>query len=456
MNISKTFLLTLFIIVLSLPYIFRPSRDYESFDEKIVVISVHPEDIKYEFSKGFSRYMKKCCGKNVGIEWIDLGGTSSSLRFIRSEFSELLKKGRKNTSYDIFFGGGDQAHEHLAGNTCAKSGHLSSSCMEHYIPDEQILKNIPESLNGIKLWKKGQWYGSALSGFGIICNKKVLNRMNLPAPNTWRDLAHPSLLSWIGSGDPRQSGSTHMLFEIILQSMNWSDGWRVLTEMAGNTRYFSRHGAMVSSDTALGEIACGITIDYYALSVIKTAPDYLTFILPRDATVINPDPVSMLKDAPHKFLAGKFIDYVLSEGQYLRIRPVGHPKGPVKKSTPVMPIARSIYYENGPKTINTNPYEFNTSFRYNSKKGTVRWHLLNDLLGAAFLDNHQLLVKVWEKRLSGNISDDQWKKICTPVISEEELDSLSRKLHEKGKAFRTEIRLKWFKYYYNLYKSAAG
>ncbi|MBU1221890.1 extracellular solute-binding protein [Myxococcota bacterium] len=453
MTPSRILLLILFFITLALPYIFRPAKATPDWDEKIVVISVHPEDIKYEFTEGFARYMKKCCNRKVGIEWVDLGGTSSSLRFIRSEFTNLLKDGRKNSSYDIFFGGGDQAHEILADSNCVKSGSKSASCLASYIPPEHILNQIPESLNGIKLRRDGYWYGSALSGFGIICNRKVLDFNKIPEPRSWQDLGRREFLSWVGSGDPRQSGSTHMLFEIILQSLGWEKGWQILMEMAGNTRYFSRHGSMVSADTALGEIACGITIDYYALSVIKTSPRHLAFILPEDATVINPDPISMLADAPHRELAEKFMEFVLGEGQYLRIRPKGHPQGPVKKETPVMPIAKKIYYEDGPRTIPANPYEYKSSFRYHSKLGSVRWNLLNDLLGSAFLDNHALVVKAWKRRLAGKISDADWKRVCTPPVTESELGELSKNLHRQSKSFRTDLRLKWFNYYYKLLKS---
>ena len=46
------------------------------------------------------------------------------------------------------------------------------------------------------------WYGVALSGFGIIYNRCVIESQKLPLPRTWEDLAKPAYFTWIGSGDP--------------------------------------------------------------------------------------------------------------------------------------------------------------------------------------------------------------------------------------------------------------
>ncbi|MBU1239152.1 extracellular solute-binding protein [Myxococcota bacterium] len=448
--ISTAFLL----LLLLLPFALRPKPTVRDAKEVLVVISVNPEEVRYEYSEGFSRWMKKNYNRSVRVEWVDLGGTSSTLRFIRSEVKSNVGRGSSGGNYDALFGGGDLSHAKLASPNCVMVGDTRYRCLQPYKPKSSVLAGLPTDLNGIRLYDpEGYWYGTALSGFGIVCNRRVLSFIKTPMPSTWEDLASPAFFSWVGSGDPRQSGSSHMVYELILQSMGWEQGWHTVMRIGANTRVFSRHGSGVSQDVALGEVACGLTIDYYAGSIIKNIGPQIAFVLPRDKTVVNPDPVSILAGAPHPELARLFVDYTLTQGQYLRYRPLGHPKGPVKKSTPVMPIKKQVYEEGGPATIALNPYDFQSSFRYNSRLGSLRWQVINDLLGAALMENHGLLIRVTRKWRRGELSREQWAKLTMPPLSEAALTSAAKAIEIHGQSKRTAFRTKWFRHFYDLYRS---
>ena len=54
--------------------------------DRLVLISPHSDVIQIEFEEGFRRHYRKETGRDVSLEWLDVGGgTSSILRYIKSE-----------------------------------------------------------------------------------------------------------------------------------------------------------------------------------------------------------------------------------------------------------------------------------------------------------------------------------------------------------------------------------
>src|SRR5262249_52509893 len=70
-------------------------------DDNLVLVSPHWEGIQREFETAFKSHYLRETGRTVELEWMDAGGTSEVLRFIRSEF----KAKPTGIGIDIFFGG---------------------------------------------------------------------------------------------------------------------------------------------------------------------------------------------------------------------------------------------------------------------------------------------------------------------------------------------------------------
>jgi hypothetical protein len=56
------------------------------FADKLALISPHWEGIRYEFERGFKERYQRDTGRAVELDWMDVGGTSQTLRYIESEF----------------------------------------------------------------------------------------------------------------------------------------------------------------------------------------------------------------------------------------------------------------------------------------------------------------------------------------------------------------------------------
>jgi ABC-type Fe3+ transport system substrate-binding protein len=377
--------------------------------EKLVIISPHWEGIRTEFARGFNEWRKKSGKSEVEITWLDQGGTSDDLRYIRSGFERTPG----GIGVDLFYGGGLDPYTELTG-----AGLLA----KFEIPDK-VLTRIPKELNGVPLYDANHhWCGAALSGFGILYNKKLIKMYGLKTPRGWEDLADPALFGLVGSGDPRHSGSVHMMYEIILQALGWDRGWTILMEMGANVRNFPKSSSQTNKDLAVGEIAVGLSIDTYAFTAIEeTGEDRLGFVMPKKASVITPDPIALLKGAPNPAAAQDFILFVLSnEGQKIWLYKKGTPGGPKEFSLNKMAIVPDIYRDKNLRkktNVSVNPFDMKGGFRYDAVKGAARWNLLNDMVGAFIIDTHDDLTAAW-KKLSKSKNKKKIAAIFKAPISE--------------------------------------
>ena len=212
------------------------------------IVSPHSHEIQNAFAD-----LWKKSHPETEIKWIDQGGTSDDLKFVRDQFATSGKD--KGIGIDLFFGGGGETFTEL------ESDDLLVPLAETY--------GVPAQLNGVPLrGKNDDWVAAALSGFGILYNKKIAARDALPVPQTWADLANPKLQERVELADPRHSGSAHTTYEIILQTNGWDKGWKILTAMTGNCRKFALTGSEPQQDVQNGEAVFCSAIDFYATGAI--------------------------------------------------------------------------------------------------------------------------------------------------------------------------------------------
>ncbi|WP_440059399.1 ABC transporter substrate-binding protein [Thermogladius sp. 4427co] len=194
------------------------------------------------------------------------------------------------------------------------------------------LTKIPPTYAGAQSYLVGSdglvhWIGASLSSFGFTINKNVLSQYGVPAPQTWADLGSPVYAKYlpakplIGTADPTASTSNTRMFEIILQVYGWDKGWNVLTTLAGNAIIYG--GSSDVRDAVIrGDIAAGTTIDFYGYTAMQQNPA-CQYIIPPNQSIVNYDPIAIVKNAPHMVQAAAFVAWVLSEygGQQVWLDP---------------------------------------------------------------------------------------------------------------------------------------
>lgn len=195
----------------------------------------------------------------------------------------------------------------------------------------QAASQIPDEIAGVpmKRVKDGKiyWVAAAISSFGFTVNHRRLKDYNLAVPRSWRDLASPDLgrplvqfgTAALSIADPTQSTSHTRMYEIILQRFGWEGGWRVLTLMAANAEIYP--GSEPARDAVIrGDVAVGITIDFYGYTAMNVNPD-CEYVIPPGESIINGDPIALVVGSKYPEAAQAFITWVLTEGQAVWLDP---------------------------------------------------------------------------------------------------------------------------------------
>jgi len=385
-------------------------------DSRVIIITPHVDAIRNEFGRGFAEWHARQFGVPAAVEWRNVGGTADSVRFIQSEFSRKPD----GIGIDCLFGGGMEPYLLLD----------DKKLLQAYKPPAEIIDAIPQSVLGMDAYDpEFTWFGAAFSSFGILQNKRVQALLELPLAHAWKDLSNPALLGWVGAGDPRNSGTMNVMFEAFLQYFGWEEGWRVLTQIAGNVRKFDRVSSSTAKDVTLGETAYAFAIDFYGFSQIAAAGrTNLTFVLPNDFTALNPDGIAILKGAPNVQTAQRFIDFVLGEeGQKLWFLPRGHPEGPRHNSIERMSLRPDFYRRyKGVSNIEFSPFELKQAFRYDARLSRERREVVAALFGALLVDTHAELQGAWKRIVAAGRSPEALRELGSAPLIEAEALALAK------------------------------
>ena len=337
--------------------------------ERLVVVSPHWEGIKYEFARAFSAWHLRRSGEAVEIEWLDLGGTAEIVRYIRSEFS----RSPQGVRIDVVFGGGIDPYLEF----------VRDGLLEPLALRPEVLDGLPAELHGAPLRdEQGRWYAAVIGAFGMVCSRPVLERLELPVPARWEDLADPRFRSWFSSADPGKSGSAHVSYELLLQVYGWRGGWGLIRRLATNTREFTGAAGQTFADAVSGDIACAFALDSQAATLMNQfGAQNFAFVAPEGATTVTGDAVAVLRGAPRRDLAQAFVEFVLSpEGQRLWMLRPGAPGGPKRYNLARLAVRPAVYAEAAGETdAALNPFTLAGIKRYDAAQGSRRWALLNDL-----------------------------------------------------------------------------
>lgn len=399
---------------------------------RVIIVTPHNESIRREFGRAFAAWHEREFQQPAVVEWREMGGTSASLRFVQSEFAAKPA----GIGIDLFFGGGLEPFLFLADRGLA----------EPHVPPLEVLNAIPPQVAGVELYDpRHRWFGTAISSFGILQNLRAQQTAGLPPARRWEDLARPELAGWVAAGDPRNSATMNVMFESILQAHGWERGWALLHQLGGNIREFDRISSATARSTALGQTAYAFAIDFYGFTqVAALGRTNLTFALPEDFTAINPDGIALLKGAPHRLTATRFIDFTVGEpGQKLWFLPAGHPEGPQRHSIERMSV-RPDFYDRFARESNIqfSPFKLQQSFTYDAALGRDRREVVAALVGALLVDTHDELKQTWRSLVAEGMPAARLAELGRMPLAEAEALTLARS-GWRDAAVRNATRTQW-------------
>lgn len=414
-----------------------------SAKDKLVILSPHRKSVQEEFIPVFKEYYKNNFKTEVQVEWLDQGGTSDDIRFLRSKFDQKTQ----TSGIDIFWGGGASTFVEL---------NLDKLLDKYELPAD-LKKDIPQNVGGATMYDESHtWYATALSSFGIFYNKKILKFEGIKEPSHWQDLADPAYIENISLADPRRSGTATMMNQIIIQSLGWEKGWELLTAIAGNASKFTHSSTDPIKAVVSGDVMASMAIDYYANAKIgDLGSDNLGFALPEGETVLDADPIAIIKGAPNRKVAERFVNFILSkDAQKILILPKGAKGGPQITSLGRMAVNKTAYEDlKDQKVSSANPFLIKNFLQFDIKKSGQTQRIFTDLLGAIHIDTHKNLKKAWKTLTKGGITTEEVKKISAMPIDEKQLLDLSTKWDDN--VLRNKTINSWVEFSNNKFENIA-
>ncbi len=167
---------------------------------------------------------------------------------------------------------------------------------------------------------EGLYLGQALSGYGIMWNKRYLQAHKLPEPHEWADLTKPAYFGHVAMSSPSRSGTTHLTVETILQGEGWEKGWNQLLEIAGNCAAVTERSFGTPDGVNNGQFGVGLVIDFFGLAG-KAAGFPVDFVYPAITSVV-PASIGVIEGGKNSPEARKFVQYALSiDGQQVLFDP---------------------------------------------------------------------------------------------------------------------------------------
>ena len=252
------------------------SRKYAVPQEKqLIVYTSHKEEVYEPIIREFE--------SRTGI-WVELhtGGTAEML----SQVKEASKEGR----CDIMFGGGIESYE------------AQKDLFMAYEPVEV------EALDPLYVDSDNYWTPFTELPIVFVYNKKLVSYADMP--RTWSDLFDEKWKGRIAFADPNNSGTSYTIISTMAQMFNEEPKSllpRFYDQLEG--RILESSGDIIPK-VSDGSFLIGITLEETARKAMEQDGD-IDMLYPEDGTSAVPDGCAMVKNAPHSYNAGKFIDFVV-------------------------------------------------------------------------------------------------------------------------------------------------
>jgi len=388
---------------------------------EVVILTPSNEQMRIEFAHAFSVWHEKTYGQPARVVWSTPGGAVEIRRMLVSTWeARLAQHIPVGGDADLIFGGGSYEFDTLkkevtvtvgAGDQAKK---YSATILEPVQLPESLIHDCygVKQIAGQNLYDPdGYWYGVALATFGIVMNMDALDALHVPQLKSWSDLADPRLLGWVSLVNPSQSGSVLSAFESISQRVGWVESIAILRRASANARGFAASGTRVPIDVASGDAAAGVAIDFYARFQIQSMIDAamsagrkgsepkVIFTAPAGQSSVDPDPIAMLRNPPHRETAIRFMEFCLSkDAQRLWQFRAGALGGPQRFELRRMPVMRSLYIQDFPQFIDqVDPMAIATAPIFNNPGMRAFMPILFQTMS---MDTHPQLKEAWKAILA--------------------------------------------------------
>lgn len=149
----------------------------------------------------------------------------------------------------------------------------------------------------------GSFHAARLGTLGIIVNT---DKIKTP-PTQWADLKKPEYKNGFAVANPALSGTAYMSIALLQKQF----GPDFFKDLKANGARVGKGSGQVIDDTASGELAASLAVDYITNAKIAKGA-HIQMCYPPELLVV-PSPVAIFKDSTKMEAAQKFVDYLLGQ-----------------------------------------------------------------------------------------------------------------------------------------------
>lgn len=108
----------------------------------------------------------------------------------------------------------------------------------------------------------------------IIVNKTILEKENLPMPETYEDLLNPVYKNLVAMPDPKSSGTGFFFLRNLVNEMGEEVAYDYIDKLAVNIKQFTESGSGPVKLLIQGEIAIGLGLTFQAVNEFNNGNDF--------------------------------------------------------------------------------------------------------------------------------------------------------------------------------------
>lgn len=109
----------------------------------------------------------------------------------------------------------------------------------------------------------------------IIVNRTILEKNNLPVPETYEDLLNPVYKDLISMPDPKSSGTGYFFLKSLVNTMGEEEAFAYIDELAKNVKQFTESGSGPVKLLIQGEVAIGLGLTFQAVNEFNNGNDFI-------------------------------------------------------------------------------------------------------------------------------------------------------------------------------------
>jgi iron(III) transport system substrate-binding protein len=157
-----------------------------------------------------------------------------------------------------------------------------------------------------------KWVGIDVWMSAFCVNTVESEKLGLPIPKGWADLANPIYKGHIVMSNPASSGTGFLSVSSILQnSPTEEEGWAYLDKLHANVAQYMHSGSRPCKAAGAGEFPIGISFDYRAVKQ-KNDGEPIEPVFPVEGSGWDVEANALIKKAEIKDAAKTFLDWAIS------------------------------------------------------------------------------------------------------------------------------------------------